>query len=277
MKNQRTALFYFFSFTYLFVLLSSCAVKNNHYYVPPENNVLTLNEKHDFQISGSTSFKDQGISTIQIGYSPIQHLGIVGSWMRQNNGKGIYPFDVSGVENSNTANYKSLAVGGYIFKKKDIFYRTFIPKKYLEQAGLLVDFYFGMGEGSFRRDYNTFRSYVEFDHRKVFGRVGVHYKFRSLGVSYVYKTGQLQVNNLLVHGNFIMFPKNIFDELKVDNTLKTYESTFRVEYGIKEAKLNLSLTTFSDQFQIFTPLRSYYSLGLVVNIDEFFRKRNKEK
>ncbi|MFK7775088.1 MAG: hypothetical protein AB8F94_23305 [Saprospiraceae bacterium] len=276
MKNKTTLpALIFFVLTILTTF--SCSVQNNHYYVPAEGNVLTLSERNDLKISGSTSIKDRGISNIQIGYSPIKYVGLFGSWMHQKNGQGIYPFDVSDGNNSNTANYKSVAIGGYFFKKRDHYYSTLIPKKYLEQGGFLVDFYVGVGEGKFEREYSTYRTKVEFIHKKIFGLAGLHYKFRSLGVSYIFKMGQVQFNKVLVHGNFILFPKGIFDELKEDNTMNTYESTFRLECGIQEAKINLSLTGFSNQVDIFSPLRSYISVGVLLNVDELFRKKSKDK
>ncbi|MFK8008641.1 MAG: hypothetical protein AB8H03_19945 [Saprospiraceae bacterium] len=275
MKNKT--IFTLLIFFVLFNLLSSCAVKNNHYYVPSEGNVLTLSERNDLKVSASTSINDNGISNFQIGYSPIKYVGLFGSWMYQKDGKGVYPFDFSISENSNSANYKSVAIGGYFFKKRDTYYSTLIPKKYLEQGGFLVDLYVGIGEGEFKRDYQSLRAYVDFEHKKIFGQAGFHYKFRSLGISYIFKVGQLQIKNVLVHGNFITFPKNIFDELKEDNTINTYESTCRIEYGIREAKFNLSLTGFSNQVNIFSPQRSYFSAGVLVNVDEFFRKKGKTK
>lgn len=262
-----------FLFFVLTSLLPSCSVKNNHYYVPPEGNVLTLSERNDLKISASTSVNDDGITNVQIGYSPIKHIGLFGSWMNQKNGKGVYPFGFGISENSNTATYKSAAIGGYFFKKRDTYYSTLIPKKYLEQGGFLVDLYVGVGEGKFKRDYTNLRTYVEFEHEKIFAQTGLHYKFRSLGVSYVFKVGQLQFKNVLIHGNFLLFPKYLFDELKEDNRIKTYESTFKIEYGIREAKVNISFTGFSDQLDIFSPIRSYFSVGVLINVDEFFRKK----
>lgn len=275
MKNKTT--FTYLIFFVVIIFISSCAVKNNHYYVPSEGNVLTLSERNDLKVSASTSINDNGISNIQVGYSPIKHIGLFGSWMNQKDGKGVYPFDFSISENSNTASYRSVAIGGYFFKKRDTYYSTLIPKKYLEQGGFLVDLYVGVGEGKFKRNYESLRAFVDFEHQKIFGQIGWHYKFRSLGISYIFKAGQVQFNNVLVHGNFIIFPKDIFDELKNDNTINTYESTCRIEYGIKEAKFNLSLTGFSNQVDIFSPQRSYFSAGVLVNIDEFFRKRGKDK
>ncbi len=261
----------------LIFLLPSCAVKNNHYYIPPEGNVLTLTERHDLKVSATTSLNDDGISNFHIGYSPIKHLGLFGSWMRQKNGNEIYPFEALSFENSNSATYKSLAVGGYLFKKRDTYYSTMIPKKYFEQGGFLFDLYLGVGEGEMRKNYTTIRSYFDLDYQKIFGQAGLHYKFRSFGLSYIFKLGQMNVSRILVHGNFFLFPKDFFDELKVDNTIETYESTIRFEYGIRQAKLNLNLTFFSDQPDILTPLRSYYSLGVLMNVDEFFKKRKDRK
>lgn len=259
------------------ILLSSCSVKNNHYYVPSEGNVLTLSERHDLKISATTSINETGINNFQIGYSPIKHLGIFGSWLHQKDGKQIYPFDALSFNNSNSDNYKNVGIGGYFFKKRNTYYTTLIPKKYFEQGGFLFDLYVGIGEGKMRRDYKSVRSYFDFDYTKRFGQAGLHYKFRAFGISYIFKMAQLNVSKVVLHGNFFLFPKNFFDELVENNTIDTYESTIRFEYGIRQAKLNLNLTYFSDQPNFLSPLRSYYSIGILINVDEFFKKKRKDK
>ena len=137
--------------------------------------------------------------------------------------------------------------------------------------------YVGIGTGKMRRDYKSIRSYFDFDYKKMFGQAGLHYKFRAFGISYIFKMAELNVSRVVLHGNFFLFPKNFFDELVEDNNIESYESTIRFEYGIRQAKLNLNFTYFSDQPDFPSSIRSYYSIGVLINVDEFFRKKRKDK
>lgn len=275
MKNKT--IFSFHLFFGLIILLSSCSVKNNYYYVPPEGNILTLSERNDLKISASTSVKDKGISNFQIGYSPIKYVGLFGSWMKQKNGKGIYPYDVLNFESDNSASYKSIAIGGYIFKKRDIYYSTLFTEENIDEGGFLADLYFGIGKGEFTRRYNNIRAYIDFDYQKIYGQLGLHYKFRTFGISGFLKIGQLNFKNILAHGNFTLFPNDFFYELRYGKYINSYETGLRLEYGIRQVKINFNFTYFSNQPNFSSSIRSYYSVGVLLNIGEFFRKKRKDK
>lgn len=268
-----------FALSFLILLFSSsCKVTDQYYYAPSENNLLTLSKKNDLQLSGTVSLSEKSIKNIQVGYSPIRHIGIIANYMRYDNTNNVYPFEYSPDtwSNDNEMTSKSIAVGGYIFRKKPFLLRPLLPKKLLPENGFLFDVYAGIGNGAIDRFYQDGRTEVNLRFNKWFVRGGVHYRFGSLGASYTFQYSQLNYTSLFVHANPFMFPYDVFEELEDNNVVDTYASTFRIEYGIKYGKVIFSHTNYWEELAFGeNALRAYTSLGVIFNIDEFFRKAEK--
>lgn len=263
-----------FGFFLFFICLTSCKVTDQHYYIPNENKVIRLSERNDVKISGTISLSESSIQNFQIGYSPIKHLGIVGTYLNQKNNSNNYPLSYKDERIENVMSYQDIAIGGYFFKKKKYHYSSWIPKDLLEESGLLIDFYVGIGRGEIFRNYISFSSEATFNFKNTFAQLGLHYRFYGLGVSYNFGYGKLNYSKLEIYANRFRLSLNAFDELLNDNNPNSFESTFRVEYGMRFGKLTLNYSTYRQHFNFVDDLkRAYTSIGIVVDIDEFFRRR----
>ena len=265
-----------FGVFFVFFFISSCKVTDQHYYIPAENNNIRLTERNDLKVSGTVSFSEASIGNFQIGYSPIKHLGIVGSYLDQRNSSNAYPLSYKDGDILNVMTYQDIAIGGYFFKKKENNLSSWIPKKWLEESGWGIDFYVGIGSGDIFRDYISFSSDATFHFNKSFAQLGLHYRFHGLGVSYSFSYGKLNYDKLEVYANPFRLPLGVFDELINDNNPNSFEGTLRVEYGMRFGKINLNYTTYRQNINFVDDLkRAYTSIGIVVDIDEFFRKKGR--
>jgi len=264
---------------YVILLLSifnSCKVTDQHFYIPSENKKIGLSKRNEIKISGSVSLSESSIQNFQIGYSPIKHLGIVASYLNQKNQTNVYPLNFKSGRSLNTMSYQDIAVGGYFFKKKQYYYSSWIPKKWLSESGLLIDFYIGVGKGKIFRDYISFASDATYEFTKVFAQLGVQYRFYGLGVGYHFSYGKLNYSKLEVYANPFRLPLEAFDELINDNNPNAYEGTLSVEYGLRFGKLTFNHTTYRQSINFADDLkRAYTSIGIVVNINEFFQSKTK--
>jgi len=140
-----------FIFIVLCILFfSSCS---HYYYAPDEANVLKLSEEKDLKISVSGNHDNENDEThelkhlnLQVGYSPIKHLGIFTNHFR------IWGKDNASFYGGN-GHLTNLAVGGYYFIKTKSGLDKVLKYDYGVTSGFLFDVYAGYGRGKIHQYY----------------------------------------------------------------------------------------------------------------------------
>jgi len=268
----------------ILLLSSSCVhIPTNSYYIPSEPNMLKLAKKKDLKISASTNKipflsenVDENFFNTQVGYSPINHLGIVANHFQWNS---IVPFDehLRGTKSSSS----SIALGGYnIFqtakqKRRTVRYNT-------APIGFLLEMYAGYGRGKIDNHYAG-KDNLLLKYNKPYMQIGYHWQDEFVGLSWVYKVGKINYKEGTYSPNLSQEQQGSFPFLKIqENTNYSFrESSFKVFMGKKEIKGYIGLTTtetFSPDpsFKLLHGTNMVYT-GVTISIDEFYNRFLKNK
>ena len=277
MKNRTNTLLAFLMITFFF---SSCA---NYYYSPNDGDLVTLRKQHDGHISGSTNLgngEDKKVLNIQAGYSPINHLALASSYFRTSDGNNE--------DRSGKGYIFSGAIGGYYFmpieenlisnKRR----KKRIPKhpNLQMEKGILFDFYVGTGEGKVNNFYSEGGT-SQFNFRKDYIQMGFHLIKKNWGASYNIRRGWLNYSEGKVYNRLKIDNSNLskFEDLTVNNSFDLVEHSFRLHVGIKHFRYFFNITSVQES----TALRDLgvendnFSVGFILEIDEFFRKTIKKE
>ena len=271
----------------LFIIIlfnSSCS---RYYYSPDDGHLLTLSEKKDFHFSASANslrFRDTANHfNFQLGYSPIKHLAIQGSFFYLKDGEDNPIITGEG-------HMYSGAIGTYKFfepfadsflkklarrkgsKKKPLSPPVFFQENY-SKKGTIVDLYLGHARGLSRIDYDSRgRSFTRF--QKTFGQIGLHLNNSLGGFSYTFKVGQLRFNEATSSGIVNLDDLNKLRSLEDNNTFPFREHSFRFFTGVRQLKVFFNLTLLYDSRRLSTlgVDNNNFTIGILVDIDECFKK-----
>ena len=284
------------------VMLSSCG---QSFYAPNEAILLKLNEPGDIKVSGSVG-KIENENThisVQAGYSPIKHLAVAGSYF--NLLKSSAPVNNSYFQPETTAKPEfgprgymfEGAIGGYYFigKKEDNdpdIYK-FMPSSRKLNRGWLFDVYLGFGKGNVS-DYNfqefinynttgfptsSFSSgHTELDFNKYFLQLGAHYQLSLLNISYVAKIIGLDYTKAAIIGDVRPSTTIGIERLQPIDPFIFVESNIGYEIGIRQARFKAVYTFVhkNNNLNILDPVDATFTLGAIFEIDEIFKRSNKE-
>ncbi len=261
---------------YLFIaiafLLNSCS---HYYYAPNEGALLALNEKNDLKVSAgkSNSSDDREFNySLQVGYSPIKHLGIQSSY---------FNYRESGVRNSFTesgnGHISTAAIGTYyFFPTKKIGRRPDLVNNYTMNRGILIDLYAGRSNGSVN-NYYTLNSSSHFDFNKTYGQFGFHWQGRVFGINYVSKFGVLDFKNGTVNGKISQEHLADIMDVEKNDTYNFRENSIRFHIGVKHARFFITGTWFNSPKSAEVKfVESTLHGGVIIEIDEFFKKKTAE-
>ena len=256
---------------FIILMLSSCS---HNYYAPNEGNVLKLSEAEDLKISvsGNKNGKipfggDIKHSNLQLGYSPIKHLGLF-----------ISHFELDEIDNRRVGNghYTNLAVGTYYFKKKKK-----RPNKMIKDnrviPGFLFDAYGGYGRGKVFNYYDE-GGYSELYLRKYSLQGGLHWNGKIMEISAIYKLGILQYFkgsiNLPISDRHLIQLLNI----REDQIFPFSQVSLHGYLGLKNIRfycdLSIVPSDFNDKFNYIDNLLSF---GVVMELDEVIRTQKNQK
>ena len=259
----------------LLLLLSSCG---HYYYAPDEANALKLQEQHDlkFSISGNSTNGNYELrhSNIQMGYSPIKHVGVFGSHFKMS-GKEPIQNPIRGGK----GHLNSFGLGGYYFLESSSFLDRIV--KYDDEIGLnsgfLFDLYGGYGKGHVN-NYYVEGGFSDVDLQKYFLQGGVHWQGKAMGLSYIFKFGQLNYFNGLLEGQI---PIEDFNSLNNINEIRAFpfrETSLKFYMGIKYARVYLNVSTLTNEFDnSFNHRTSVGSFGVIMEIDEIYKSIKKKR
>jgi hypothetical protein len=274
---------------YLFVsvlFFASCGSASHHFYATDEGNLLALQEEKDLKASGGytphlNSLPGNNISA-QVGYSPIKHLGIQGSFFRIRNSfsgvediaKNVYQYNFSG------------AVGGYFFKSakaKEVFDDNenglVSVKSPTDGKGLLFDGYLGYSRGAVNNYYFGETGRIELDFEKVYVQGGFHIFLDKVGASFTLRGTQLNyLDSSRATGKLTASQLRKVEVIEENNPFFFLESALKISIGKPTAPIRGYLTLagvydFGDVFLEVQP--STMQFGVTADIDYFFSKKEK--
>ena len=219
----------------------------------------------------------------QIGYSPIKHLGIHGSYFRIRNSftgaediaKNVYQYNFSG------------AVGGYYFKPakaKEIFGDDENGLTSFESGedgkGLLFDGYIGYSRGEVNNFYFGETGKVELDFQKVYIQGGFHIFLDKVGASFTLRGTQLNyLDSSKAYGKLSASQLRKVEIIEENNPFFFLESALKISVGKPTAPIRGYLTLagvydFGDVFLEVQP--STMQFGVTADINYFFSKKEKK-
>ena len=262
---------------WLLVVLSACywgSACNHYYYAPSEGQSLSLSEQHDAKISagfGGGSSQERGKSfNLQVGYSPLKHLGLQANYFTLSRG------DVDSESQSGNGRLFEGAIGGYYFFPKEV--TDPIPEgeeRLFVTPGILVDFYVSYGDGFVHNNYDAVSS-SRFDFKKYYVQSGIHWYSKSFGVAYMFRGGVLDFEEGLVSGDIDPSHVKDFEAINSTDPFTNFESTLRVEGGIRKARIFFSQTWLHNTSNKAVEfIENVTQVGMVLELDELFRDKKK--
>lgn len=276
----------------LLMTLSSCS---RYFYSPDDNNMQSIHEKGDVHLSASSSIGGLGVSTnrkkhynFQIGASPIKHLSVAGSFfyirdsLISDNGFNTSFDDDSG---SGEGHIWNGAIGTYyffsdadkpIYKKEG--YQYYRGENEM-LGGHYFDFYLGHSSGVSRNYYNGWRvtDVTTLRFNKTYGQIGWHWKSEMMGFSYTFKVSRLNFYSAKSFGRIASDVLSRINQLENQSKFYTRESSLRVHYGIKQARVFFNWTYLNapQRLKDFGVDNNNFQLGVFIEIDEILRKDDK--
>ena len=258
------------------LFLPSCS---HYYYAPDEANVLKLNEKNDLKFSASGNSTNGNYelkhTNLQLGYSPIKHVGIFASHFNMSGDEPIQNPIRGGKGHLN-----NIGLGGYYFLDSESILNNLV--NYNDnigvRSGFLFDAYAGYGKGHI---YNYYPEGGEsdLDIQKYFIQGGVHWQGKGLGISYVFKFGRINYFNGLIVGQLDQTEINSLRNINEIREFPFRESSLKFYMGVKYARVYLNVVTMGNEFDnLFSHRTSIGSFGIIVNIDDVYKgikNRNK--
>lgn len=260
----------------LFAMLSSCS---HSYYSPSDNILINLKEKNEVKVVGTLvpkpnimkpSPREKALTgSLQIGYSPIKHFSVVGSYFN------LSEEYVRPANGSKTFNNWNLALGVYHFfdfieiaKKNNRLESS--SKKLSKTNGLLLNLYVGYGQGNASNTY-VYKGTSSLKFEKYFAQIGLHYLIKNfeLGGSInhailnYYKGKTIQV--------FEPELSNI-ESIFFNNPFYPMTANFKIATGYRNLKLYLNINKViipNTRFGTQDPLAT---IGLQANFGALIKK-----
>ncbi len=248
---------------------------SQRYYTTDEGDLLMLSGPGDLRLS--TVFPGEGLYAVQLGYSPIKHIGITGSYIRDRFSREV--FRNFGPSTSRViGDYASVSVGGYFFakSKKQKPKQFYLSENVIMEEGFLFDLYAGYRYGTIENQYSRNSNSV-FDTHKYYVQLGAHWTFRIGTLSYAVRAVGLNFANGVAFGPLEDFElQDLFQGGIQDNApFSFYETSFRYQIGIRQVRIYTGVTTrFADgDKRPFEDKRTVITAGLIFELDELFKKR----
>ncbi|MFK8006263.1 MAG: hypothetical protein AB8H03_07830 [Saprospiraceae bacterium] len=263
---------FFQNFT-LFLLLflfffSSCSHK---YYAPNDGEFLVLTKRNDLHVSQSINGGNLTSTSTQLGFSPVKHLGLTGSFFKIK-GERNNPSDNT-FQRKGDGTIWNTAVGGYypfLFDANNDVTSLFDES---QQSGVLADIYFGYGKGEVNNYYEIGGS-THFKFDKKYVQLGAHLILEKVNVGYQFRLGRLNYSEGKILGQATSLTMESFNSLNEKNNFKIIEQAFQFSYGIRHFRIQFTSTGVVNNKNLnkLGIKRTNTTIGIILEIDEFFRK-----
>lgn len=270
---------------FLIILLGLTSSCGHKYYAPNDADLVILKEKHDVHISGTTNLGNKSIQSynVQLGYSPIKHLCLAGSYFKFNQWKNPSKPPVRG-----DGKIWNASIGGYLFQpfistgvsKRDSRRHEKILKNQnlFHPAGILMDIYVGISQGSVNNIYeNGGTTRLRFNKKYI--QFGIHLTNKSIGFDLATRVGKLNYYDAIVSGKPSSSTAYIINNLEARNNFNLMEHSFRANFGVKHTRFIFSVSGVSTNAKLnqLGVIEAVTSFGLILDIDEFFRNKKMKR
>jgi len=142
--------------------------------------------------------------------------------------------------------------------------------------GILGDLYFGYGKGKVDNIYpESDEAFYTFT--QPYGQMGIHWRDKNFGVSWVYQVGRINFADGLYSVNQSATKRGLraYESILDDNSFRYRASTFRVFGGSKIIRAYATYTvadsSLGDRQYYLSHGTDLVALGLVFNIDHAYR------
>ncbi len=263
--------------TCILIILIQYNAKAQHYYLLNEGDMLMISAPKDIKFS--SIFPGEGLYTAQLGYSPIKHLSLVGSFIHDKTSRTSYSF-IGPFERISRGFNLNAAVGSYFFlkSKKALPERFFLSKNVTMDQGFLFDIYAGVNYGKIHNFYEGI-SQSHFDTNKFYVQLGAHWAFRIGTLSYAFRAVYLDYSNGRAQGDLQEEDlRDLFDGgIKSNDPFSFYESSFRYSIGIRQVRIYTGVSTKhqKDNIRPNDARRVSITAGMIFELDEIFTKKEK--
>ena len=261
---------------FMLTLGTSCSHK---YYAPNDGDLVMLRKQNDVHVSGAG-----GTGTnFQVGYSPIKHLGLAASYFE------LERLDSrDGILSKGDGHLWNGSVGGYYFfsstlrenpkKTKKKRKRLIKNQDGFFEEGWLTDIYIGHGRGVVNNYYKEGGS-THFQFQKTYVQFGWHFMAKSFGFSHAVRVGTLNYGKGQIYGTAVADNTSSFNVLTEQNKFNLIESSIRIHFGFKHIRWILSMSAVKKNVKLneLGVINSIVTMGMMVELDEFFRKKTKPK
>lgn len=262
------------------LLVFFCSSCGHKYYAPNDADLVVLKEKNDVHISGTTDLSSNGkkINHAQLGYSPIKHLGLTSSYFSMNQWENASRESARG-----DGKIWSASIGTYIVvpfssvgisKQGSKRREKKIKNQHLfHPSSAMIDLYFGTSRGQVNNFYKN-NSVSNLKFKKNYVQIGVHWTLRSVSFDLASRIGNLNYYEATFFGKPSYSLTYINDLLKTKNNFRLLEHSLRAHFGVKHARLIFSVSGISQSSELnqLGVVQAVTTFGLMVDIDEFFRK-----
>ena len=260
--NKRLVL-HLIVYSMFLCLLASCT---RAYYVADDGNLLMLQEKGDLKLAGGFGFSEL---KAQVGISPIKHLAISGYYFSSDRNKLA-----SGTNVFKIRRYSG-NIGCYYFLPSKVDKKNLLKSD--RERGFLFDIYAGYSQGEIDNFYATNGS-SHLAYQKYYIQPGIHAQGATLSISYNMKIGRL--NYFKGVGLRDVPAEHILQlqDLEERNPFNLLEHSIKIQAGVRSFTFfaNVSISDILEEYN-FTQVNSQISVGVILDVDEFYKKKKKSK
>ena len=256
----------------ILLLSSSC---HNSYYLPKEMNDLKLQNKHDLQ--AAASFSPHSYYNLQLGYSPIRHIGLYASRFKRDI-QLTSPHTTPAHSIHSEWKENMVGLGSYIFFNT----KGNPPKKYNRgrvstfNQGILLDGYLNYSFGQWGYDFisalsgNNFA--YDFYFKKISFQTGLHFQKHYGGISLFYKIGSSTYHKGDVTGKVGEEHLEIIYSILNKNQFTPHTLGINFNFGVKSIRTYFNFTMTVNDFDQLDNNPYYISnVGMALNLNQIYQ------
>ena len=276
--SKSNILLFLFSLVAVF-LLSSCS----NAFQAHQDMLLTVSEKNDLKATGSVNKSDTNDESVffngQISYSPIKHVGLSAKHFSYKevleNTNGAFPTTTKDIN----GNMTEFALGGYFTPKFSFMDdETVSAKGFMMDMNFTGDLYFGAGRGKLDLLYNkSAEQLLEFN--RMYVQAGFHFNWKIVKISYSFRVVGMDYTKIDLIGDVTEEDITTADELANDSPVFFRSSSLRMQMGPRHAQfyVDMNFNSIPDRLRNFYFYEKIGGMGIIVDINEFYKKKPRIK
>ena len=268
-------------------------IEKSYLYVPDIGDPITLWKKSDLKFSLNlhrnkdrlSSFSNNSpkeITQFKMGFSPLPNIYLTASFANYN-GIGFVPFEgrLGTVRYDEKMRLADFGIGRYYSRSGPLISRLSIFKKqrnWMMEKSWQVNGLIGISRGRMLHQKTSAVGEGVFDFNRFYGQAGFHFQRSIWGISTHLKFGMLNYYKTSILGDGVTELSLFVDLLMEKNNFFFMESSSKIYMGTRFGQVYYSLVyARSDAAFNEYMLNNYKSVGIVLDIQEIFKKKNKDE